>query len=87
MLKHAGGAPPRGRPYGTTPRSNSRSSTTDRPTSAQREAPVGHGIAGIRERAAMCGGTLDVPRRPEHGYGVRAWIPAGVGAEREPDAW
>jgi signal transduction histidine kinase len=35
----------------------------------------GNGIAGMRERAALLGGTLQVGPRPEGGFRVRAWFP------------
>jgi signal transduction histidine kinase len=38
-------------------------------------APTGRGIAGMRERAAMYGGTLDAHPGSERGYVVRARIP------------
>jgi signal transduction histidine kinase len=39
------------------------------------DAPLGRGIAGMRERAAMYGGTLDARPGPSGGYAVRARIP------------
>jgi signal transduction histidine kinase len=39
------------------------------------DAPAGRGITGMRERAAMYGGTLDAGPSPEGGYRVRARIP------------
>ncbi|HSD02930.1 MAG TPA: histidine kinase [Gaiellales bacterium] len=45
----------------------------------QAEGPTspggGHGHANMRERAAMCGGTVRVDRRPEGGYAVTAVLP------------
>jgi signal transduction histidine kinase len=35
----------------------------------------GNGIAGMTERAAALGGTLDAGPRPGGGFGVRAWLP------------
>lgn len=35
----------------------------------------GRGIAGMRERAALLGGSLDAGPRPEGGFGVRAVLP------------
>lgn len=37
---------------------------------------TGYGIAGMRERAAAVGGTLDAGPRPEGGFRVRARLPA-----------
>ncbi|MFI9104398.1 sensor histidine kinase [Streptomyces fildesensis] len=36
----------------------------------------GHGIAGLRERAAQLGGTLDAGEQPDGGFLVRAVLPA-----------
>ena len=42
---------------------------------AQPDTPLGRGIAGMRERAAMYGGTLDAGPGPDRGYAVRAHLP------------
>jgi signal transduction histidine kinase len=41
----------------------------------------GRGIAGMTERAAALGGTLQAGPRPEGGFGVRAWLPVHGGPE------
>ncbi len=38
-------------------------------------AEVGYGIAGMRERVALFGGTLTLGPRSDGGFGVRAWFP------------
>jgi signal transduction histidine kinase len=35
----------------------------------------GHGLAGMSERAAALGGTLEADARPDGGFRVRAWLP------------
>jgi signal transduction histidine kinase len=41
-------------------------------------SPAGSGLIGMRERAAMLGGTVDAGRAPGGGYIVRARIPIGA---------
>jgi signal transduction histidine kinase len=52
---------------------------------AHRDAPAGRGIAGMRERAATCGGTLDAHPGLELGYEVRARIPLDTLGPRADD--
>ncbi len=46
----------------------------------QRDAVAGRGLAGMRERAGMYGGTLQARPGPDGGYEVRARIPLEPGA-------
>ena len=41
----------------------------------------GHGLAGMRERAEMVGGTLEAGPAPEGGFAVRAELPTGEGTK------
>jgi signal transduction histidine kinase len=43
---------------------------------AARANGSGNGIAGMNERVAALGGTLEAGPRPDGGFGVRAWLPA-----------
>ena len=46
-----------------------------------RTSPIaGHGLTGIRERALLLGGSVSTGGLREHGYVVRAWLPAGPSA-------
>jgi signal transduction histidine kinase len=54
--------------------------TDDGTAESGHQAPVvGHGLAGMRERAAVFGGELAAGPRPGGGYTVRARLPVGDG--------
>ena len=40
-----------------------------------RHSRGGHGLVGMRERAALYGGRLDAGERPEGGFSVRVMLP------------
>jgi signal transduction histidine kinase len=42
------------------------------------ERPTGHGLRGIRERAELYGGSLDVGRADLGGTRIRAWLPVAA---------
>jgi signal transduction histidine kinase len=50
------------------------------PPSVGQATPAGHGIIGMRERAAALGGQLTAGPRPEGGFRVSAELPAPAGA-------
>ncbi|MGD0559161.1 MAG: sensor histidine kinase [Streptosporangiaceae bacterium] len=39
------------------------------------DGETGHGLAGMRERMTMYGGTFQAGPRPETGFGVEVWLP------------
>jgi signal transduction histidine kinase len=48
------------------------------PSGESERGRAGHGILGMRERAADVGGTLEVAPRPAGGFCVRAMLPSGL---------
>jgi signal transduction histidine kinase len=56
---------------------------SDTGVGAGQPRPAGHGLIGMRERAASVGGTLDVRTGPTGGFLVRAVLPVSLGSERE----
>jgi signal transduction histidine kinase len=76
VLKHAGGAPARVIIRWADSALELEVLDDGPPRSAiDGNAKSGRGIAGMRERAAMYGGTLDARPGPERGYVVRGRIP------------
>jgi signal transduction histidine kinase len=54
-----------------------RITVTDRGAGASADAGEGHGLAGMRERALLCGGEFSAGPLADGGYQVRAFLPAG----------
>ena len=52
-----------------------------RPAATDVSVPGGHGIVGMRERAASVGGRLDAGPRPGRGFAVRALLPLALRGE------
>jgi len=48
-----------------------------KPGAGGHPAGGGRGLEGLRERARLLGGQFDAGRRPDRGFVVRAWLPAG----------
>jgi two-component system sensor histidine kinase DesK len=60
----------------------------DRPAVADRGARgsrVGHGLAGLAERASVLGGRLEAGRRPEGGFRLAVWVLAGAAPARSAE--
>jgi signal transduction histidine kinase len=55
---------------------------TDDGVAAPTGEPGGHGLAGMRERVALYGGTVTAGPLPGGGFGVRAWLPLRKPADR-----
>ncbi len=51
----------------------------DRGIPRPHSGPAGHGLVGVRERVAMCGGVLDIGPMAERGFLVRAVLPLHAG--------
>ena len=51
---------------------------------AEPRQPDGHGHTGMRERAQMYGGTLDIGPQPGGGFAVKAVLPISLAAKQAP---
>ncbi|EGX55510.1 histidine kinase, dimerization and phosphoacceptor region [Streptomyces zinciresistens K42] len=91
-LKHAPGHPTRVAVRHRATEMEVEVTTGARPLAAPRGAaeperpaePVrggGHGLTGLRERVALCGGELRAGALPDGGFGVRARMPVAAGGE------
>ncbi len=84
ILKHAGPSPTVTVLLQWTPGSLVLEVSDDGRGAAAASDGGGQGVLGMRERAAMLGGTLTVGPRPGGGYRVRAEIPLPRTAEIPP---
>jgi signal transduction histidine kinase len=57
---------------------------TDDGMAAPTGEPAGHGLAGMRERIEMYGGSVTAGRLPGGGFRVRAWLPCPSGRTVTP---
>jgi signal transduction histidine kinase len=76
VLKHAGRAPTT-ISLGYRPDALELTVTDSGQVRAAEAAPGGHGLVGMRERAALFGGTLTAAPRDGNGFEVHAVLPYG----------
>jgi signal transduction histidine kinase len=76
VVKHAGGAPTT-ITLGYRPDALELTIADSGNGAPATDTPGGHGLVGMRERAAMFGGTLSAGPRAGHGFEVRASLPYG----------
>jgi signal transduction histidine kinase len=76
VVKHAGGAPTTVT-LGYRPNALELTIADTGNGAPASDSPGGHGLVGMRERAAMFGGTLSAGPRAGHGFEVRASLPYG----------
>ncbi|MEV7122595.1 sensor histidine kinase [Kitasatospora griseola] len=83
VVRHAGSADCRVHLSRTDPEAVEFEVVNDAPARPPSRRPGGgHGLVGMRERAAMCGGTLSAGPLATGGFRVHARLPCGSGAAR-----